>query len=229
MSYSLGGVKPWVAAAANEIGPKFGITSIGGYRTSATDPNGHPAGRALDFMCTPAQGGPLAAYAQANANRLGVEYVIWQQRIWSTGRAAEGWRGMEDRGSATQNHMDHVHVNFLATAPAGGPVVSPPKAGSKPAAESVTGTGIGVTTGQQTGSATSVGATTDGLTDQLMRLAVLAVALGTGAALITVGLARVARPVTKPISDGALAAGSKVSPHVAAATAATSTLKGAKS
>ncbi len=227
MSYNLGPVKPWVEAAANELGPKFGITSIGGYRLSATDPDGHPAGRALDLMCTPAQGGPLAAYTQANARRLGVEYIIWQQRIWSVGRAGEGWRPMSDRGSPTANHMDHVHVNFNATAPAGGPVVAAPSVGSKPAAEVATST-ASTATGTTAAPVLGVVSVSD-LADQLTRLAVLAVVLGTGAALITVGLARAARPVTGPIADGALSAGSAVSPHVAAATTATSTLKGAKS
>lgn len=111
--YSLGPVLPHVVKAANEMGPMFAITSIGGYRTSAVDPTGHPAGRALDFMVSDlVRGGGLAAYALANRTRLKVEYVIWRQRINSgDGR---GWRPMEDRGSPTANHMDHVHVNFKA-------------------------------------------------------------------------------------------------------------------
>jgi hypothetical protein len=94
------------------MGGKFGITSIGGYghRPNATD---HDDGLALDFMTKGASGNALAAYAMANAKRLGVKYVIWNQRIWSVGRANEGWRPMEDRGSATANHKDHVHVSFV--------------------------------------------------------------------------------------------------------------------
>lgn len=115
-AYNLGAVKPWVKAAAYEAGPMFGIKTIGGYRTSARDPNGHPAGRALDFM-TETTGSALSGYLLANRKRLGVEYVIWQQRINSgDGR---GWRRMEDRGSRTQNHFDHVHANFTATDPRG--------------------------------------------------------------------------------------------------------------
>ena len=41
---------------------------------------------------------------------LGVSYVIYSQQIWSVERGGEGWRGMEDRGSTTANHYDHVHV-----------------------------------------------------------------------------------------------------------------------
>ena len=53
----------------------------------------------------------LAAYAKAHASELGIDYIIWYQRIWSVARAAEGWRPMEDRGSDTENHRDHVHIN----------------------------------------------------------------------------------------------------------------------
>jgi hypothetical protein len=53
------------------------------------------------------------AYAQAHARELGIDYIIWYQRIWSVARADEGWRRMEDRGSATANHLDHPHINVL--------------------------------------------------------------------------------------------------------------------
>jgi hypothetical protein len=33
------------------------------------------------------------------------------QKIWTVQRGSEGWRGMSDRGSATANHYDHVHVS----------------------------------------------------------------------------------------------------------------------
>lgn len=113
--YSLGPVKDHVRRAANEAGPMFGITSVGGYRASAIDPQGHPAGRALDFMVSDARGTALAGYLLANRRRLGVTYVIWQQRI----NDGSGWRAMADRGSPTQNHMDHVHASFTATDPRG--------------------------------------------------------------------------------------------------------------
>jgi hypothetical protein len=129
MAYALGPVKPWVKDAALKVGPMFGIASIGGYRASARDMGGHPAGLALDFMVnSQAQGERLAAYVQANAAALNVEYVIWWQHIWSVARSSEGWRAMEDRGSATENHHDHVHVNFNSTA--GGNVNSLPDAGN---------------------------------------------------------------------------------------------------
>ena len=108
--YNLGPVKPQLTQLVNILGPMFDIKTVGGYRESATDPNGHPAGLAADFMVPltaagRAQGDRLAAYAKANAQKLGIDYIIWYQRIWSVARAGEGWRPMEDRGSATENHL----------------------------------------------------------------------------------------------------------------------------
>ncbi|MET0915778.1 MAG: peptidoglycan DD-metalloendopeptidase family protein, partial [Jiangellaceae bacterium] len=120
-NYNLGPVKPQLTQLVNILGPMFDIKTVGGYRESATDPHGHPAGLAADFMVplTPAgkaQGDALVAYAQAHARELGIDYIIWYQRIWSVARADEGWRPMEDRGSATQNHLDHPHINVLPNA-----------------------------------------------------------------------------------------------------------------
>lgn len=112
--YALPGVKPWVQAAADDVGTRFGIGTIGGVGARANESD-HPAGLALDFMVTGSKGSQLAAYVQANAARLGVTYIIWQQRIWNVSRAAEGWRPMEDRGGATANHFDHVHVSFSSS------------------------------------------------------------------------------------------------------------------
>lgn len=45
---------------------------------------------------------------------LGVEYLIWQGKIWSLARDSEGWRpynggGMHDPGNAiTGGHYDHL-------------------------------------------------------------------------------------------------------------------------
>lgn len=118
--YSLGPVQPQTAAVANTLGAQFGIITVGGWRDPATevyDPQGHPAGLALDFMTNDIPDGTtvgdrLADHITTHATDLGVSYVIWRQRIWSPDRAAEGWRPMADRGSPTQNHMDHVHLSL---------------------------------------------------------------------------------------------------------------------
>ncbi len=117
-NYPLGPVRPQTAAVANTLGPMFGFKTIGGYRAGNTrDVQGHPAGLALDFMTNDFSGGRdagnrLSAYLQEHAAALGVKYIIWEQRIWSVERADEGWRPMADRGSPTQNHMDHVHLSL---------------------------------------------------------------------------------------------------------------------
>ena len=120
-NYHLGAVKPELAKLVDVLAPMFDIKTVGGYRASARDPGGHPSGLAADFMVSltaagTRQGDALATYSRAHAAKLGIDYIIWQQRIWSTSRAGQGWRPMEDRGSATQNHRDHVHINLKAGA-----------------------------------------------------------------------------------------------------------------
>jgi hypothetical protein len=113
-NFALGNVRPQTQAVANLLGPMFGITTIGGFRAGDQD---HGLGLALDFMTgnDVAKGQRLADYVQAHSKELGLSYEIWRQRIFNVTRAAEGWRGMADRGSPTQNHMDHVHVSLLPT------------------------------------------------------------------------------------------------------------------
>lgn len=88
------------------------LIKIGGTRASARDPHGHPSGRALDYMVLgdAALGDAIAQYHIDNWDSLGVQYLIWQQRIRYS--AAGEWEWMADRGDATQNHYDHVHVNY---------------------------------------------------------------------------------------------------------------------
>lgn len=117
---NLGPVKPHVQQAAEVLSREFGITDIGGYRAGGSrDPNGHPAGLALDVMVPvnaegKKQGDALAKYVVDNADALNVKYVIWYQKIYNVDRADEGWRSMDDRGSDTQNHKDHNHISFEA-------------------------------------------------------------------------------------------------------------------
>ena len=84
------------------------ITSYGGW-----DAHGeHASGRALDIMTTDqALGDQIAAFLQSHASELHLYDIIWWDQIWTPVRAAEGWRYYGDRGSATANHMDHVHVS----------------------------------------------------------------------------------------------------------------------
>lgn len=92
------------------------ITNIGGYRPP-DGYNEHSSGNALDVMIpnwnTPegkALGDQVAGWVAANANTFGLTHFIWRQRIYKAGDTTG--QQMEDRGSPTQNHMDHVHAWF---------------------------------------------------------------------------------------------------------------------
>jgi len=85
------------------------VSSFGGYR--AGDDGDHGSGRAVDIMVSGEPGRTIARYVQAHARELGVSYVIYQQKIWLAGRPTGEWKAMEDRGSTTANHFDHVHVS----------------------------------------------------------------------------------------------------------------------
>ena len=115
ISNSAGPVASSVQAAANvvvsNVSGASGI-SIGGTRPSAADPGGHPSGKALDYMVMSdaGLGDAIAEYHIAHWDELGVEYIIWQQRMLSS--PGGSWSSMADRGSTTANHYDHVHVNY---------------------------------------------------------------------------------------------------------------------
>ena len=84
------------------------VSGYGGYRP---DGGYHGMGRAVDIMVSGSLGWEIANWVRANAGALGVSEVIYAQQIWTVQRAGEGWRGMSDRGSATANYYDHVHVS----------------------------------------------------------------------------------------------------------------------
>lgn len=82
------------------------IKDIGGYRQDAYPE--HPSGRALDVMVPDMKtGDEVNAWTHANAKKFPIEHTIWKQR-WRPQGNING-TPMEDRGSPTQNHMDHVH------------------------------------------------------------------------------------------------------------------------
>lgn len=102
-----------------EIKSNFGLRyPVGCYRSGGGGE--HPLGRACDFMMSSggsmptqdmkAMGDAISAWAIKNGSKLGVKYVIWQQRIYNLG--SPGWRGMSNRGGITANHYDHVHISM---------------------------------------------------------------------------------------------------------------------
>lgn len=112
------------------------ISEIGGYR-SPDGYNEHSSGRALDVMIpnwdSPrgrALGDQIAQWALSIP---GVDRVMWQQSIIRPGGQVEP---IPDRGSATANHMDHVHI-FTDQMPSG----------SVPSASMPMGGGYGLSSG----------------------------------------------------------------------------------
>lgn len=91
---------------------------IGACTVSTYEGHSPSAELALDFLTSDeygehptddyAFGDRLAAYAIANMPGYRIEYVIYRQRI----DMGDGWDAMDDRGSITENHYDHVHVTF---------------------------------------------------------------------------------------------------------------------
>jgi peptidoglycan DL-endopeptidase CwlO len=80
----------------------------------------HPLGRACDFAADPGgfggiatgasrdYGNRLAGYFIANADRLGVLYVIWYHQVWTP---AIGWHYYKGDGTPSGDHMNHVHLS----------------------------------------------------------------------------------------------------------------------
>jgi hypothetical protein len=120
--------KPHVRAAVEEINGKFPGVSWGTY------PGHHPSEPlATDGMIPKwdtnagkAVGNALA-YMVANvetARRLGIWYVIFNERIWSMSRPDSGWiqyrptQAAIDRSPASAFHRNHVHISFYSGVPA---------------------------------------------------------------------------------------------------------------
>lgn len=95
------------------------VQSIGGWRP----PDGfneHSSGEALDVMVPNgdmAYGDQINQWMLQNASSLGIQYTLWRQRQWNPDGTSSP---MEDRGSPTQNHMDHVHARVFPGASGGG-------------------------------------------------------------------------------------------------------------
>lgn len=121
-AYGLPGVKPWVLEAANYLGSKYGISSIGGVGDRGNNPTSdHPRGLALDFMTTDVdKGWSLANEALRLQGVLDGTYMIWQKKIHSFD--SRGWRDYSHPSGAsspTLDHMDHVHISFSPNGKAG--------------------------------------------------------------------------------------------------------------
>ena len=101
------GVSPNIVKVHEAVCANFPeITTYGTFRGDGE----HAQGLAVDMMTSGSRGWEVAEFVRAHYAELGVNYIMYSQRIWSVERASEGWRYVEDRGSTTANHYDHVHV-----------------------------------------------------------------------------------------------------------------------
>ena len=112
-----------------EVGQMFGDPPLGGFEpggvsTGHMEGSAHYDGRAVDIFVRPVnaenkvRGWAIAQYLVAMADRLGVQHVIFDDRIWTSGSSSdEGWRDYDppersgDR--AILEHRDHVHVDVF--------------------------------------------------------------------------------------------------------------------
>jgi hypothetical protein len=95
-----------------------GFPKPGCYRVD--DHGEHPKGRACDWMMTSggeasgaqkAHGDAMAVWAAANADRLGIQYVIWFRMIWTR---AESWHAYNNPWGGDDPsgwHTNHVHIS----------------------------------------------------------------------------------------------------------------------
>jgi len=120
------GLTPAAQAVRDEVRQAFGDLPEGGFApegvtTGHSEGSAHYEGRAVDFFLRPVsdvntrRGWALAHFLVAQASRLSVETVIFDDRIWTAARSGEGWRDYDEGdGSgdpAVLRHLDHVHVD----------------------------------------------------------------------------------------------------------------------
>ena len=111
----------------------FGDVPVGGFAPGGVDSghmegSAHYDGRAVDVFVRPVnapnkrRGWAIASYLVAHAADLELDHVIFDGRIWTSGRRSEeGWReyspsSADDADPATRAvllHRDHVHVDVV--------------------------------------------------------------------------------------------------------------------
>jgi hypothetical protein len=112
-----------------DLGAAFGELSLGGFapggvRSGHQPGSAHYDGRAIDIFVRPVspenrqRGWAIAQYLLAQADRLGIQTVIFDDRIWTSGSSSdEGWRDYDPPARsgdpAILEHRDHVHVDVL--------------------------------------------------------------------------------------------------------------------
>ncbi|MFE7227335.1 hypothetical protein ACFU7D_21265 [Nocardioides sp. NPDC057577] len=123
---SAAGLTSRAETVRDDVRKAFGDVPDGGFQPGGVTTghmvgSAHYEGRAVDYFFRPInarnniKGWSLAQYFVANADRLDIETVIFDDRIWTKRRSAAGWRDYDvpPRGGdqAILEHRDHVHVD----------------------------------------------------------------------------------------------------------------------
>jgi type IV secretory pathway TrbD component len=123
---SAAGYTPRAAAVRRELRTTFEPAFPGGldlttYQT-AEGSNVHDLGLAVDVWVPmldgagSPQGWQVAHWLVANAARLDVAVVIYDDKIWSARRSGQGWRDYQHPSGSTtitDRHLDHIHVDVI--------------------------------------------------------------------------------------------------------------------
>jgi len=121
------GLTPRADAVLDDLTAAFGKQSVGGFEPRGVDSghmdgSAHYSGRAVDVFFRPVneenrrRGWAMAHYLVAQAKRLDIETVIFDDRIWQSHRSHSGWRDyrvpLSSKGDPKiLEHRDHVHVD----------------------------------------------------------------------------------------------------------------------
>jgi hypothetical protein len=122
------GLTPRANRVRRDLQRTFGRLPLGGFQpggvTSGHIPgSAHYDGRAIDIFFRPVSpagqrhGWAVAQYLVARAAALGIDTVIYDDRIWTSGLSSEaGWREYDEPSGPNQRvleHRDHVHVDVV--------------------------------------------------------------------------------------------------------------------
>jgi hypothetical protein len=122
------GLTPRARAVRADLERAAGKQSLGGFApggvsTGHIEGSAHYDGRAIDVLYRPVskaskrRGWSTAHYLVANAERLHIATVIYDDRIWTARRSGDGWRPYVPTSGDPENpinrHLDHVHVDVL--------------------------------------------------------------------------------------------------------------------
>ncbi|MGC5614705.1 hypothetical protein [Georgenia sp. Z1491] len=118
------GLTPRAQAVLEQMTVVFGDQVLGGFAPGGVQRAGestHNDGRAIDIFYQPVteenrrRGWLLAHWLVAHEDTLDIQYVIFDDRIWSAHSRSGRWQPYDapEPGGEILRHLDHVHVDVL--------------------------------------------------------------------------------------------------------------------